>query len=255
MSELALGAGLRGKVAIVTGASSGIGRATALLFANEGLKVCATARDSEGLRTLEKGMPAGDHMYRVLDLQDVKGCEALVAEVDQRYGSIFVLAHIGAYLRRKDLFEVTEDDWDVQLDVNLRATFFLNRAVGKVMIDKKIPGRIINFSSSSWMIGPMKGSDAYVASKGGVVSLARGFARQFGPHGIRVNVIAPGQINTPMQHVDNDPKIVADAAAACPLRRMGEPEELARTTLFLASDNASFIHGATINVSGGGLMY
>jgi len=200
-------------------------------------------------------MPAGDHMYRVLDLQDIKGCEALVAEVDQRYGSIFVLAHIGAYLRRKDLFEVTEDDWDVQLDVNLRATFFLNRAVGKVMIDKKIPGRIINFSSSSWMIGPMKGSDAYVASKGGVVSLARGFARQFGPHGIRVNVIAPGQFNTPMQHVDNDPKIVADAAAACPLRRMGEPEELARTTLFLASDNASFIHGATINVSGGGLMY
>ncbi|MFM8254907.1 MAG: SDR family NAD(P)-dependent oxidoreductase, partial [Actinomycetota bacterium] len=214
MSELALGAGLRGKVAIVTGASSGIGRATALLFANEGLKVCATARDSEGLKALEKEMPAGDHMYRVLDLQDVKGCEALVAEVDQRYGSIFVLAHIGAYLRRKDLFEVTEDDWDVQLDVNLRATFFLNRAVGKVMIDKKIPGRIINFSSSSWMIGPMKGSDAYVASKGGVVSLARGFARQFGPHGIRVNVIAPGQINTPMQHVDNDPKIVADAAAA-----------------------------------------
>jgi len=255
MSELALGAGLRGKVAIVTGASSGIGRATALLFANEGLKVCATARDSEGLKALEKEMSAGDHMYRVLDLQDVKGCEALVAEVDQRYGSIFVLAHIGAYLRRKDLFEVTEDDWDVQLDVNLRATFFLNRAVGKVMIDKKIPGRIINFSSSSWMIGPMKGSDAYVASKGGVVSLARGFARQFGPHGIRVNVIAPGQINTPMQHVDNDPKIVADAAAACPLRRMGEPEELARTTLFLASDNASFIHGATINVSGGGLMY
>lgn len=255
MSELALGAGLRGKVALVTGASSGIGRATALLFANEGLKVCATARDSEGLKALEKEMPAGDHMYRVLDLQDVKGCEALVAEVDQHYGSIFVLAHIGAYLRRKDLFEVTEDDWDVQLDVNLRATFFLNRAVGKVMIDKKIPGRIINFSSSSWMIGPMKGSDAYVASKGGVVSLARGFARQFGPHGIRVNVIAPGQINTPMQHVDNDPKIVADAAAACPLRRMGEPEELARTTLFLASDNASFIHGATINVSGGGLMY
>ena len=255
MSELALGAGLRGKVAIVTGASSGIGRATALLFANEGLKVCATARDSEGLKALEKEMPAGDHMYRVLDLQDVKGCEALVAEVEERYGSIFVLAHIGAYLRRKDLFEVTEEDWDVQLDVNLRATFFLNRAVGKVMIDKKIPGRIINFSSSSWMIGPMKGSDAYVASKGGVVSLARGFARQFGPHGIRVNVIAPGQINTPMQHVDNDPKIVADAAAACPLRRMGEPEELARTTLFLASDNASFIHGATINVSGGGLMY
>lgn len=255
MTTIALAEGLSGKVAIVTGASSGIGKATALLFAREGMKVCATARDEAGLKALEQEMPAGDHMYRVLNLQDVKGCEQLVSEVDQRYGGIYVLAQIGAYLKRKDLFDVTEADWDEQLDVNLRSTFFLNRAVGKVMIDKKIPGRIINYSSSSWLIGPMKGSDSYVASKGGVVSLARGFARQFGPYGIRVNVIAPGQINTPMQHVDNDPKIVADAAAASPMRRMGEPDELARVTLFLASDNASFINGATLNVSGGLLMY
>lgn len=255
MGTLALAAGLAGKVAIVTGASSGIGRATALMFANEGIKVCATARDDAGLRELEREMPQGDHIYRVLDLQDVQGCEELVAEADSRYGGFHVFAHIGAYLKRKDLFDVTEEDWDEQLDVNLRSTFFLNRAVGKAMIDRKIQGSIINYSSSSWLIGPMKGSDSYVASKGGVVSLARGFARQFGPYGIRVNVIAPGQINTPMQHVDNDPKIVAEAAAACPLRRMGEPEELARVTLFLASENASFINGATLNVSGGLLMY
>ena len=255
MSSLALSAGLAGKSAIVTGASSGIGRATALIFANEGMNVCATARDEAGLQELAREMPAGNHLYRALDLQDVKGCESLVAEVDKHYGGIYVFAHIGAYLKRKDLFEVTAEDWDEQLDVNLRSTFFLNRAVGKTMINRNIPGRIINYSSSSWLIGPMKGSDSYVASKGGVVSLARGFARQFGPHGIRVNVVAPGQINTPMQHVDNDPKIVAEAAAACPLRRMGEPEELAKVTLFLASDNASFINGATINVSGGLLMY
>lgn len=255
MNPLGLGEGLAGKVAIVTGASSGIGRATALLFAREGMKVCATARDEEGLKALAAEMPEGNHLYRVLDLQSVKGCEELVTDVAAHYGSIYVLAHIGAYLKRKDLFEVTEEDWDMQLDVNLRATFFLNRAVGKVMIEKKIPGRIINYASTAWLMGPMKGSDAYVSSKGGVVSLARGFARQFGPHGIRVNVVAPGQINTPMQHVDNDPKIVAEAAAACPLRRMGEPEELARVTLFLASDNASFVNGATINVSGGLLMY
>ena len=255
MSALALGEGLAGKVAIVTGASSGIGKATALLFAREGMKVCATSRDEKGLKELQAQMPAGDHIYRVLELSDVQGCEALVDEVDTHFGSIYVLAHVAAYLKRKELFEVTVDDWDEQLDVNLRSAFFLNRAVGKVMIEKKIPGRIINFASSSWLMGPMKGSDAYVSSKGGLVSMARGFARHFGPHGIRVNVIAPGQINTPMQHVDNDPKIVADAAAACPLRRMGEPEELARVTLFLASDNASFINGATINVSGGLLMY
>jgi len=101
----------------------------------------------------------------------------------------------------------------------------------------------------------MNGSDAYVAAKGGVVSMSRGFAHHYGPHGIRVNVIALGQINTPMQHVDNTPEIVASAAAACPLRRMGKPEELARVAVFLASDHASFINGATLNVSGGLLMY
>jgi NAD(P)-dependent dehydrogenase (short-subunit alcohol dehydrogenase family) len=147
------------------------------------------------------------------------------------------------------------EDWDYQLNVNLRSGFFLNRAAGKVMIERKSLGRIINFTSTAWMMGPMYGSDAYVAAKGGIVSMTRGFARQFGPHGIRVNVIAPGQINTPMQHVDNTTEIIAAAAAACPLGRMGEPEEVARVAVFLASDNASFINGATINVSGGLLMY
>jgi len=255
MERLSLGDGLVGKVALVTGASSGIGRATALLFAREGLRVCATARDAHGLERLAAQMPQGDHIYRELDLADVKGCQRLVDEVDQYFGGIDVLAHVAAYLKRKDLFEVTEEDWDRQLDVNLRSTFFLNRAVGKTMIDRKISGRIINYTSTAWIFGPMNGADSYVASKGGIVSLARGFARHFGPHGIRVNVVAPGQVNTPMQHVDYDPKLVADVAAASPLRRMGEPEELAKVNLFLASDNSSFINGATINVSGGLLMY
>ena len=104
-------------------------------------------------------------------------------------------------------------------------------------------------------MGPLYGSDAYVAAKGGVVSMNRGFARQFGKYGIRINVIAPGQINTPMQHLDNDPAVVAAAAASCPLGRMGEPDELARVAVFIASDQASFVHGATINVSGGILLY
>lgn len=254
-NPLALSAGLAGKVALVTGASSGIGRATALLFAREGLRVCATARDTQGLERLAAEMPAGEHIYRELDLADVHGCERLVAEVDLHYGGIDVMAHIAAYLKRKDLFDVTEEDWNRQLDVNLKSTFFLNRAVGKVMIDRGIPGRIINYTSTAWILGPMNGSDAYVASKGGIVSVARGFARHFGPHGIRVNVVAPGQVNTPMQHIDNDPKMIADTAAASPMRRMGEPEEFAKVNLFLASDNSSFINGATINVSGGLLMY
>ena len=255
-SVLSLGEGLENKVVIITGASSGIGRATALLFASAGAKVFATARSSEGLDSLSREInDPSRHFFQIADLETSGACEGVIAKTLEVYGEIFVLAHIAGALRRKRLAKVTEDDWDYQLNVNLRSGFFLNRAAGAAMIERKTPGRIINCTSSAWMTGPINGSDAYIAAKGGVVSMTRGFAGQFGPHGIRVNVLAPGQIDTPMQHDDNEPKIVAGSTAACPLRRMGQPEELARVVLFLASDNASFINGATINVSGGLLMY
>jgi NAD(P)-dependent dehydrogenase (short-subunit alcohol dehydrogenase family) len=256
LSELSIGNGLENKVVVVTGASSGIGRATAILFEKVGARICATARDAEGLESLAGDMvDSSRHIFLPLDLQETGACESVIASTLDYFGDLYVLAHVAGALRRKPLFEVTVEDWDYQLNVNLRSGFFLNRAAGKVMIERKSLGRIINFTSTAWMMGPMYGSDAYVAAKGGIVSMTRGFARQFGPHGIRVNVIAPGQINTPMQHVDNTTEIIAAAAAACPLGRMGEPEEVARVAVFLASDNASFINGATINVSGGLLMY
>ena len=153
------------------------------------------------------------------------------------------------------MHEVTEADWDLQLDVNLKATFFLDRAVGETLIAGGGGGRIINFTSGSFLIGPMSGSDAYVAAKGGVVSMTRGFARSYGPHGILVNAISPGQIDTPMQLIDNPPEVVEAGITACPLGRMGRPEEVAAVVLFLASTHASFVNGATINVSGGSIMY
>lgn len=254
--DLSIGQGLENKVVVVTGASSGIGRATALLFERVGARVCATARDEEGLESLASQMQdSSRHLFLTVDLEKSEDCESIITQTLDHFGDMLVLAHIAGVLRRKSLYEVTEEDWDYQLNVNLRSGFFLNRAAGKAMIERKIPGRIINFTSTSWMMGPLYGSDAYVAAKGGVVSMSRGFARQFGPQGIRVNVVAPGQVNTPMQHVDNSAEMVAAVAAASPLGRMGEPDELARVTVFLASDNASFIHGATINVSGGTLLY
>ena len=256
LSDLSIGNGLEDKVVVVTGASSGIGRATALLFERVGARVCATARDEKGLSSLAADMKDSTrHLFLAVDLEKSRDCEGIISQTFDHFGEMLVLAHVAGALRRKPLYEVTEEDWDYQLNVNLRAGFFLNRAAGRAMIEQKIPGRIINFTSTSWMMGPLNGSDAYVAAKGGVVSMSRGFARQFGPQGIRVNVVAPGQINTPMQHVDNSPELVAATAAASPLGRMGEPDELARVTVFLASDNASFIHGATINVSGGTLLY
>jgi NAD(P)-dependent dehydrogenase (short-subunit alcohol dehydrogenase family) len=254
--DLSIGKGLRDRVVVVTGASSGIGRETALLFEKAGARVFATSSDEAGLDSLAKSMREPDrHYFHTADLANTKECEGIISTAISELGEIFVLAHVAGALIRKPLFDVTEEDWDYQQDVNLRAGFFLNRAACKAMVEAKTPGRIINFTSTSWMMGPLYGSDAYVAAKGGVVSMNRGFARQFGKYGIRINVIAPGQVNTPMQHVDNDPALIAAAAASCPLGRMGEPDELARVTVFIASDQASFVHGATINVSGGILLY
>jgi len=254
--DLSIGKGLRDRVVVVTGASSGIGRETALLFERVGARVFATSSDQEGLNSLAASMrDPSRHVFHVADLAKTEDCEGIISTAISQCGEIFVLAHVAGALIRKPLFDVTEADWDYQQDVNLRAGFFLNRAACKAMVEAKTPGRIINFTSTSWMMGPLNGSDAYVAAKGGVVSMNRGFARQFGKYGIRINVIAPGQVNTPMQHVDNDPELIAAAAASCPLGRMGEPDELARVAVFIASDQASFVHGATINVSGGILLY
>ncbi len=127
--------------------------------------------------------------------------------------------------------------------------------MGLLLAERGLGGRIVLFSSVAWQTGPINGSDVYVATKGAVVSMARGFARRFGPNGVTVNVIAPGQIDTPMQRRDNDDATMAATAAAGPLGRMGSPDEVAAVAVFLLSDHAGFVSGATLNVSGGLLMY
>ena len=251
-----LGAGLEGRVVLVTGAASGIGKATAHAMAEVGARVAALDCQGEKVRKVVAGLAQPSrHLPVVFDLADIDSIPAMVADIEDRLGPLWALAHAAAILRRKDLAGVTEHDWDAQFDVNLKSSFFLNRAVGEALIATGKGGRIVNFSSTSWLTGPMSGSHAYVAAKGGVVSMTRGFAKSYGPHGILVNCIAPGQVDTPMQHVGNPPEAVAAGIEACPLGRMGQPEEIAVVVVFLTSRHASFVNGATINASGGLLMY
>lgn len=251
-----LGAGLEDKVVLVTGAAAGIGKATALAMASAGATVALLDRDEKGVQdTLDELGDDGRHLAVPFDLSNTSAIEPMVKDIAAKMGDIWALAHVAAVLRRQPLEEVTEEDWDLQLGVNLKATFFLNRSVGELMIAAGTQGRIINFTSGSFLVGPLAGSHVYVASKGGVVSMARGFARTYGKHGILVNTISPGQIDTAMQHDGQSPEAVSAATESCPLGRMGQPEELAAVVVFLASKHASFVNGATINVSGGAIMY
>jgi NAD(P)-dependent dehydrogenase (short-subunit alcohol dehydrogenase family) len=254
--QLALGAGLPGRGVVVTGAASGIGRATARLFSEVGANVVAVDRDGPGLESLVAESPGPGTIHPlVADLADAAGYERIVETADGSLGGLYGLVNAAARVKRQPIAEVTDEDWDLQLDINLKSMFFLCRAAASIMAARGEGGRIVNFSSAAWLTGPLYQSDAYVISKGGVVVLTRGFARQYGRFGILVNTIMPGQIDTPMQHVDNTPAVVQAGIDACPLGRMGRPEELASVALFLASDHASFVTGATLNVSGGSVMY
>jgi len=254
--ERDLGAGLQNRGVIVTGAASGVGRAAAVAFASAGARVAAVDVDVDGVHDSVAALEEPErHLAVGFDLIHTEDIAEMVAGATKALGGLWALVHVAAVLKRQPLQDVTEADWDLQLDVNLKATFFLDRAAGETMIAAGRGGRIINFTSGSFLIGPMSGSDAYVASKGGVVSMTRGFARAYGPNGILVNAISPGQIDTPMQHTDNPAEVVAAGITACPLGRMGRPEEVAAVAVFLASNHASFVNGATINVSGGSIMY
>ena len=255
-SGWSLGAGLDGKVAVVTGAASGIGRSAALQLAAAGATVAAVDLDAARLDQTVADMEGSGHIAVRQDLRNIPELTPMLHDIASRLGRLDVLMNVAAALRRKNLAEVTEEDWDFQHDVNLKATFFLCRTAGQIMADRGEGGRIINFTSGAWQSGTFGGqSDAYVASKGGVVSMTRSFAKQFGRHAITVNVVSPGQIDTPMQHVDNTPEEVERGIRGCPLGRMGEPREVAAAAVFLASAHASFVSGATITVAGASIMW
>ena len=251
-----LGAGLAGKGVIVTGAAGGIGRPVAKAFSATGARVMAVDVNQEAIDEVVADMEGDGHIGVGVDLTNLDAQAALVERARSEFGNLFVLAHLAAVLRRRTtIAEVTEEDWDLQLNVNLRASFFLARKASEVMTEAGQGGRIILFTSQGWWSGGFGGAVPYCASKGGIVSITRGLARTLGPEGITVNAVAPGQVATPMLLTDYDPALMQKLVEATPLGRIADPEEMAGTVVFLASQHAGFISGATINVSGGMLMY
>lgn len=250
-----VGAGLEGRGVIVTGAAGGIGAAVTRAFATTGAKVMAVDLEQPRLDQLVGGLEGIGHVALAWDVGDVGRHEELVRRAQDELGDLYVLANLAAVLRRRKLEEVTEDDWDFQHGVNLKAVFFLSRAAGAAMIERGGGGRIITFASQSWWTGGFGGAVVYAASKGGVVAMTRGLARTFGQHGITVNAVAPGQIHTPMLMTGLDPQIYEGMRQQTPLGYVGEPEEVAGVVVFLASDHARYITGSVLNVSGGFLAY
>lgn len=241
--------GLAGARVLVTGAAGGIGAAVTTAFTEVGATVIAS-----DLQPVPGDLPVRATVQA--DLRRTGECEQLVKKTVDELGGLDVLAHMaGVLLRRDALSAVTEQDWDTQLDVNLKASFFLLRAAGDQMIRQGTGGRLIAATSQGWWSGGYGGSAVYAASKGGLVSLCRGLARSYGAAGITVNTVAPGAIDTAMLTTDLADQALEDILAATPLGRLGRPEEVASTVLFLASSRASFISSATLNISGGWLTY
>jgi NAD(P)-dependent dehydrogenase (short-subunit alcohol dehydrogenase family) len=252
-----VGAGLEGQGVIVTGATGGIGAAVTRAFASTGAKVLAVDREQTKLDVLLNGLEGEGHVSATADLVRLDAHAGLLDQAAASFGrAAFALVHLAAIQhRRRDIDEVTEDDWDEQVDTNLKASFFLCRSFAQRLVAQGGGGRIITFASQAWWTGGSGGTVVYSATKGGIVTMTRGLARTYGPHRITVNAVAPGQVHTPMLMTNLPPELYEAIKKQTPLGYVAEPDEIAGTVVFLASRHAGYITGATINISGGYLMY
>ena len=248
--------GLEGKTVLLTGATGAIGGAIAKGFANAGSIVAVVDIDQDLCDKFAAKL-GPQHAGFGIDLTDTARLAPLVKKIEQTLDKIDVLVNIAGVIKRADdLFQVSESDFDFQMDINVKVPFFLSQAVAKSMVDDSREGAIINYSSQGWMSGGFGGSVVYNAGKGAITTMTRGLARSWADYGIRVNAVAPGLVETPMLGLDRMSDAQIDSmVGGIPLKRLAKPGDHTGATLFLASDFATYITGATINVSGGFLMY
>lgn len=248
---------LANKVALITGGTSGIGEATAILFAKEGAKVAITGRNEKRGRAVTEQIAkdGGQAIFIRTDVRKADDCRRAVDETVHAFGQLDILFNNAGIFYAHTALECSEEEWDEQLDINLKGAFLMSKFALPPMIGQG-SGVIINNSSGWGLVGGDR-AVAYCASKGGMVLMTKAMAIDHGRQGIRVNCICPGDVDTPMLPADARLRGLKweEYLAGCAARamgRIGTPEEIARAVLFLASEDSSFMTGATLAVDGGG---
>jgi NAD(P)-dependent dehydrogenase (short-subunit alcohol dehydrogenase family) len=248
---------LANKVALITGGTSGIGEATAVLFAQEGASVAIAGRNEKrGHAVMERILESGGNAVFIrTDVRRAAECERAVDGALSTFGKLDILFNNAGVFYPHTTLDCSEEEWDLQIDINLKGTFLMSKSALPHMIQQG--GGVIINNSSGWGIVGGDRAVAYCASKGGVVLLTKAMAVDHGRQGIRVNCICPGDVDTPM--LPEDARIRGlkweDYLAGCanrPLGRIGTADEIAKAVLFLASDDSSFMTGAALVVDGGG---
>ncbi len=243
---------LRDRIAIVTGASQGIGRAIAVEMAKVGAHVVLCSRRLSTLEAVAEAVRAEGRRALVVecDVRDAAQVDHAVAQAVETFGRIDVLVNNAGYRIRSRLEDLPRHEWDAMVATNLTGVFLFSQAAGRVMIGQRA-GKIVNVSSVAGRSGS-RGLAAYAATKAGVTVLTQSLGAEWAKHGILVNAVAPGPVETEgVLEVWKTPAMIANAAREVPLGRVGRPEEIAWAVIFVASDQANFMTGETVYVSGG----
>lgn len=244
---------LKDKVCFITGASRGIGKGIALVFAKEGAKVVIGYHSNEELakevkNEIDNTGSTKSYILKI-DISNVGSVKSAFSKIVKEYKKLDILVNNAGYLKQQDLFSISEEDWDRSIDINLKGPFFCSKSAFEIM-QRQNSGAIINITSVGGQIGGIRASH-YSAAKAGVISLTKSFAQIGAINNIRVNAIAPGYVNTDMYKYMLTKRTEEEILAEIPLRRVAKIEDISKTAIFLASSDSSYITGQVINVNGG----